>query len=241
MASLEPAPGGRYRSEVAVVDFAERQVTLKLVYYGPPMSGKTTNLRWIHDHVDHLNRGRLMTLDTRDDRTLFFDLLPLFFKLSALSFRVKVYTVPGQPLHAATRRIVLTGADGVAFVADAQRSEIRANNDSYQSLLDNMTQLSLTRSRVPIVIQYNKLDLEDTLGDAELTSFEQAAEESVFRAAAIDGSGVMDTFFGLLSAAWRALDKETRVGSRFGIAPEQFVDAMRAHLGAPTTPRPSGA
>ena len=104
---------------VAQVDFHERQLTLKLVYYGPPLSGKTTNLRALHGRVDALNRGRLMALDTRDDRTLFFDLLPIFFRTSALSFRIKVYTVPGQPMHEATRRVVLQAADGVVFVADS--------------------------------------------------------------------------------------------------------------------------
>ena len=94
-------------SIVAQVDFAERQLTLKLVYYGPPLSGKTSNLRALHAAVDKLNRGRLMTLDTRDDRTLFFDLLPIFFRASGFSFRIKVYTVPGQPMHEATRKVVL--------------------------------------------------------------------------------------------------------------------------------------
>jgi mutual gliding-motility protein MglA len=104
---------------VAQVDFAERQLTLKLVYYGPPLSGKTSNLRALHTKVDKLNRGRLMTLDTRDDRTLFFDLLPIFFRTSSFSMRIKVYTVPGQPVHEATRKVVLAGADGVVFVADS--------------------------------------------------------------------------------------------------------------------------
>ena len=105
---------------MAQVDFGERQLTLKLVYYGPPHSGKTSNLRALHSAVDKLNRGRLMTLDTRDDRTLFFDLLPLFFRASGFSFQIKVYTVPGQPVHEATRKVVLANADGVVFVADSR-------------------------------------------------------------------------------------------------------------------------
>ena len=96
---------------MAQVDFLERQLTLKLVYYGPPLSGKTSNLRALHGKVDKLNRGRLMMLDTRDDRTLFFDLLPIFFRTSGFSFRIKVYTVPGQPVHEATRKVVLAGSD----------------------------------------------------------------------------------------------------------------------------------
>jgi mutual gliding-motility protein MglA len=213
---------------VASVDFRERQVTLKLVYYGPPLSGKTTNLRWLHSRVDELNRGRLMTLDTRDDRTLFFDLLPLFFKSSGLSFRVKVYTVPGQPMHQATRRVVLQGADGIVFVADSQRSQVRANRESHQNLLANMEAVGLDRGRVPIVVQYNKRDLDDILADDELDGF--SATEPVFCAAAIRGVGVLDTFFGLLTRTWQSIDREAPLERSFGVDAAAFVAAMRAHI-----------
>src|SRR6187549_4175382 len=129
---------------MAQVDFNERQLTLKLVYYGPPHSGKTSNLRALHDKVDKLNRGRLMTLDTRDDRTLFFDLLPIFFRTTALSFRIKVYTVPGQPMHEATRRVVLQGADGVVFVADSTPTQLEANREAWSSMMRNRAELGLT-------------------------------------------------------------------------------------------------
>ena len=103
------------------LDFAARELTIKLVYYGPALSGKTTNLQVLHQLVSHSGRGRLMTLDTRDDRTLFFDLLPLTFTASSgLTVRLKLFTVPGQVIHNATRRLVLSGADGVAFIADSQ-------------------------------------------------------------------------------------------------------------------------
>src|SRR5688572_23653874 len=135
---------------VAQVDFNERQLTLKLVYFGPPLSGKTTNLRALHEKVDALNRGRLMTLETRDDRTLFFDLLPIFFRSNGLSFRIKVYTVPGQPMHEATRRVVLQGADGIVFVAHSDRAHLDANRDSWVGLGRNLAELGL---RIPIVVQ----------------------------------------------------------------------------------------
>lgn len=218
---------------MAVVDFKERQVTLKLVYYGPPLSGKTTNLRWIHGHVDELNRGRLMTLDTKDDRTIFFDLLPIFFKTSSLSFRVKVYTVPGQPLHAATRRVVLRGADGVAFVADSQKSQVRANNDSFENLKKNLEELGL--DQVPVVIQYNKLDLPNTMSEAEVASFRDKSAEPVFGASAINGEGVLDTFVGLLEQTWVAIDRETKLESNFKITREDFLAAVREHVD-PQTP-----
>jgi signal recognition particle receptor subunit beta len=146
---------------VAQLDFAERQLTLKLVYYGPPHSGKTSNLRALHSAVDKLNRGRLMTLDTRDDRTLFFDLLPLFFRASGFSFQLKVYTVPGQPVHEATRKIVLANADAVAFIADSQPGHREANRLSWQNLMTNLKAKNL--EDVPVVVQYNKRDLPEAV------------------------------------------------------------------------------
>src|SRR6185295_10221360 len=127
------------------MDVAERQLTLKLVYYGPPLSGKTSNLRALHGAVDKLNRGRLMTLDTRDDRTLFFDLLPIFFRTSGFSFRIKVYTVPGQPVHEATRKVVLAGADAVVFVADSRADQREANRSSWSNLTGNLQTLGLAQ------------------------------------------------------------------------------------------------
>lgn len=220
---------------MALVDVKERQLTIKLVYYGPPLSGKTTNLRWIHRSVDELNRGRLMTLDTKDDRTLFFDLLPLFFKTSHLSFRVKVYTVPGQPMHEATRRIVLKGADGVAFVADARASQTSSNNESYQNLETNLQQFGLDK-RVPIVVQYNKCDLPDILTEEQTTAFGAAHGDPVFRSVAIDGRGVMETFFGLIESTWDSLDKHMRVERVFGITRDEFVRALRKHLNVVAPP-----
>jgi signal recognition particle receptor subunit beta len=215
---------------VAQVDTRERQLTIKLVYYGPPLSGKTTNLRYIHGQVDELNRGRLMTLDTRDDRTLFFDLLPIFFKTSGLSFRVKVYTVPGQPMHEATRRIVLQGADGIAFVADAQRSEIRANNEAYQNLLTSMSELGLARSKVPIVVQFNKCDLPEIVGEEEIREWGETEQEPTFRSCALRGDGVLETFFGLLQETWRSLDQSMNLGKLFATDEAAFMGAVRSHL-----------
>ncbi len=223
---------------MAQVDVKERQLTLKLVYYGPPLSGKTTNLRWIHQGVDRLNRGRLMTLDTRDDRTLFFDLLPIFFKTSKLSFRVKVYTVPGQPMHEATRRLVLTGADGVAFVADARRSEIRANNQSFENLVANLSALGLDREKVPIVIQFNKCDLPDVLSQAEVEALDLGSDrgELLFRSVAIEGKGVHETFLGLLDQTWTAVDRTLHLEKLFGISRADFMAAMRDHMNLDPAP-----
>ncbi|HLL23578.1 MAG TPA: GTPase domain-containing protein [Kofleriaceae bacterium] len=214
---------------MALVDFAERQLTLKLVYYGPPLSGKTSNLRALHGAVDKLNRGRLMTLDTRDDRTLFFDLLPIFFRASSFSFRIKVYTVPGQPVHEATRKVVLAGADGVVFVADSSRDQCDANRLSWQGLVANLKTLDI--DRVPVIVQYNKRDLPDALPIDEVDRFGDASRK-VESACAKKGEGVVSTFFELVEQSWRFLDQDLRLSEKLGIDSIAFRKALAEHVGA---------
>jgi hypothetical protein len=223
---------------VAVVDFAERQLTLKLVYYGPPLSGKTSNLRALHAKVDQLNRGRLMTLDTRDDRTLFFDLLPIFFRAAtpspegtsrgSFSFRIKVYTVPGQPVHEATRKIVLAGADGVVFVADSSPDQREANRSSWQNLIANLHAFAL--EKIPVVLQYNKRDLSDRVALEQCERFGDPARR-ILEACAWKGDGVVPTFFELVDHAWRHLDRELQLGSKLGIDPQAFRRSLAEHVG----------
>lgn len=213
---------------MASVDFNERQLTIKLVYYGPPLSGKTTNLRWIYSHMDRAHRGRLMTLDTRDDRTLFFDLLPIFFEEAGLSFRLKVYTVPGQPMHDVTRRLVLAAVDGVAFVADSQRSLQDANRSSYDSLHTHL--LALDLASVPVVIQYNKRDLPDIVAKPELSRFGRPPGEPVLTAEAIRGAGVLETFVHLLRCTWKSIDETMGIERSFGIDGRTFLAAVRRHM-----------
>ena len=213
---------------MAIVDFAERQLTLKLVYYGPPLSGKTSNLRALHDKVDKLNRGRLMALDTRDDRTLFFDLLPIFFRTSSFSFRIKVYTVPGQPVHEATRKVVLTGADGVVFVADSSPDQREANRVAWQNLVGNLHALGL--ERVPIVLQYNKRDLPDRVPLADCDRF-GAPQRAIVEATACSGEGVIPTFFDLVGSTWDYLDKDLHLASKLGIDSQAFRAALAEHVG----------
>jgi len=213
---------------VAKVDFAERQLTLKLVYYGPPHSGKTSNLRALHSAVDKLNRGRLMTLDTRDDRTLFFDLLPLFFRASGFSFQIKVYTVPGQPVHEATRKVVLTNADGVVFVADSRPDQREPNRQSWQNLLVNMKALGL--HQVPVVVQYNKRDLPEAVPLADVDRFDDPAR-AIHEASAKIGAGVVETFFELVGRAWEALDANLKLSERLGLDAATFQSALAEHVG----------
>lgn len=213
---------------MAQVDFAERQLTLKLVYYGPPLSGKTSNLRALHGAVDKLNRGRLMTLDTRDDRTLFFDLLPIFFRTSGFSFRIKVYTVPGQPVHEATRKVVLNGADGVVFVADSQRDQADANRASWQSLVGNLASLHL--EQLPIVVQYNKRDLPDAVPLDAADRFGDPARP-LQEACAKRGDGVVPTFFDLVGRSWDFLDQDVKLAEKLGIDSSAFRRALAEHVG----------
>jgi GTPase SAR1 family protein len=213
---------------VAQVDFAERQLTLKLVYYGPPHSGKTSNLRALYGAVHRLNRGRLMALDTRDDRTLFFDLLPLFFRTSGFSFQIKVYTVPGQPVHEATRKVVLANADAVAFVADSRPDHREPNRQSWHNLAANLEALDL--AQVPVVVQYNKRDLPDAVPLTEVDRFGDP-ERVIHEACARSGVGVVETFFELVGSAWGFLDADRRLSDRFGIDSATFRDALAEHVG----------
>jgi mutual gliding-motility protein MglA len=202
----------------------QREITLKIVYYGPALSGKTTNLQMIHQFLDPQSRGRLMSLDTADDRTLFFDLLPVFFK-SKTGFKVKIklYTVPGQIMHTSTRRIVLSGADGVVFVADSQRSEARANSDAWKSMLENLKQNGIGEGSIPIAIQYNKRDLPNVRTDAELEEIKSKSNEPVFKAIAIRGQGVLETLFALLRLAYRNLNTRHDFEGKFGLSEAEFL------------------
>jgi signal recognition particle receptor subunit beta len=213
---------------VALVDFTERQLTLKLVYYGPPLSGKTSNLRVLHEKVDKLNRGRLMTLDTRDDRTLFFDLLPIFFRTSSFSFRIKVYTVPGQPVHEATRKIVLAGADGIVFVADSSPTAREANAASWKNLTANLVAFAL--DKIPVVVQYNKRDLPDAVPETQLDRFGDA-NRHLQMACAKAGDGVVPTFFELVGKTWNHLDKDLQLASKLGIDSQAFRRSLAEHVG----------
>ena len=213
---------------MALVDFAERQLTLKLVYYGPPLSGKTSNLRALHGAVDKLNRGRLMALDTRDDRTLFFDLLPIFFRSSGFSFRIKVYTVPGQPVHEATRKVVLAGADGVVFVADSSPDQRAANQQSWASLCANLKALDL--DRIPVIVQYNKRDLPNAIPLEVVDRFGEPGRKLEV-ACAKKGEGVVSTFFELVGRSWEFLDRDLKLADKLGIDSIAFRKALAEHVG----------
>lgn len=214
------------------LDFKARELTVKLVYYGPALSGKTTNLQAIHRLVAPDVAGRLMTLETKDDRTLFFDLLPL--SLSAgkgLQVRVKLFTVPGQVIHDATRRLVLQGADGVAFIADSQRSETKANSASFVNLRKNLSDNGIDPAAMPLVIQFNKRDLPDIRTDEEIDALASRGKEPVYKAIAIRGVGVLETLMGLLEITWAHLEREHDLADKFGVRPDPLLEDLQKHLG----------
>jgi len=217
---------------MSMINYASREINCKLVYYGPPLSGKTTNLRALHAKVDKLNRGRLMTLDTRDDRTLFFDLLPIFFRTSSFSFRIKVYTVPGQPVHEATRKVVLAGADGVVFVADSSPDQREANRASWHNLTANLKAFAL--DKIPIVLQYNKRDLENAVPIDQVDRFGDP-NRKILEARAKEGIGVAQTFFELVGNAWNHLDRDLGLEKKLGIDAQAFRKSLAEHVGVTET------
>lgn len=214
------------------LDFRARELTIKLVYYGPALSGKTTNLQALHQSVDSKSTGRLMTLDTKDDRTLFFDLLPLSFQTKGgLSVRVKVFTVPGQAIHASTRRLVVQGADGVVFVADSRVKETANNSAAFLDLKKNLEANGLALGDMPLVIQFNKRDLPGVRTDEELLALAQGGKEPVYLAVATTGQGVIESFLGVLETTWRALDAEHDFNRKFGFESGSFIQMVATQLG----------
>ena len=149
---------------MSLVNYQAREITCKIVYYGPGRSGKTTNLHYVYGQVPEDRKGKMVSLATQTDRTLFFDFLPLDLgTISGFTTRFQLYTVPGQVYYQATRKLVLQGADGVVFVADSQARQLQENIESFQDLHENLSEQSVDPRSVPLVIQYNKQDLPKDL------------------------------------------------------------------------------
>lgn len=179
---------------MSLVNYATREITCKIVYYGPGRSGKTTNLQYVHNRVPWDRKGEMISLATDTDRTLFFDFLPLELgQISGFTTRFQLYTVPGQVYYNATRKLVLQGADGVVFVADSQETRLDSNLESFRNLHENLLEHGIDIRDIPIVMQYNKRDLPNIL------TIDQLEEELNFRelpshpASGLLGEGVFDT------------------------------------------------
>jgi signal recognition particle receptor subunit beta len=185
---------------MSLVNYQTREITCKIVYYGPGRSGKTTNLHTIYGQVPDDRKGKMVSLATQTDRTLFFDFLPLDLgTISGFTTRFQLYTVPGQVYYQATRKLVLQGADGVVFVADSQARQLQENIESFQDLHQNLSEQEVDPRSVPLVIQYNKQDLPKDL----ILSTTELADAVNFRgvpdypADALHGPGVFETLRGI--------------------------------------------
>ena len=208
-----------------------RELAVKVVYYGPALSGKTTNLQALFQKMDAQVRGRLMTLDTKDDRTLFFDMMPVFFKTqSGVKVKLKLYTVPGQVMHESTRRIVLQGTDAVAFVADSRRSEDGATLAYWNNMLKNLEANGLDFRTLPIVVQMNKRDLEDGRRDDGLAEMRRVIQPPVVPAVAIRGEGVVETLYALLQLCYRSLDAKVDLEAGWRVSEREFLGRIFSHV-----------
>jgi hypothetical protein len=220
------------------LNFGGREVTIKLACYGPPLSGKTTNLRALHERIAP-GRARLMTLETEGDRMLCFDMLPFVGPRdrdsvpggSPMTLRLKIFALPGQVLHMATRRLLLHGADGVAFIADSQRNEAEANAAALVDLRDNLRHLGLSIKEMPLVTQYNKRDAPDVCDDAEIEARAKKGKEPVFMATARARIGVLESFVGLLHLTWTRLEHEHQLSRTVGVAYDEFLTLAARDLG----------
>ena len=180
---------------MVLFNHATREMTAKIVYYGPGLCGKTTNLLVIFDKLESDRRGKMLSLATKTDRTLFFDLLPVDIgKVGPFNLKIQLYTVPGQVFYNETRRLVLKGADSVVFVADSQPAMVEANRESFANLMENLQENQIDPNDTPIVIQFNKRDLPGVLAVEELQEKLGFDGYPYTEASALKGEGVMETF-----------------------------------------------
>jgi len=191
------------------INWQSRELNLKIVYYGPAMSGKTTNLETIYARVDPRYRSELVSLKTHQDRTLFFDFLQLEMgKVGAMTPKLHLYTVPGQAYYSASRRLVLKGADGVVFVADSASERLEDNLESWKSMRSHLKSLHMPIDQLPLVVQFNKQDLATALAPSFLKSSLQLNGHPTFNAIAIQGDGVLETLKAIAKVVLIAVQRE---------------------------------
>ena len=214
---------------MAEFDPLKKKLVTKLVYYGPALSGKTTNLMRLHDMLNPQNCGDFMAFETKGDRTLFFDFLPLLIKSAdGLRAKIKLYTVPGQVAHDATRKAVLSRADGVVFVADSQVHQAVSNFESFDNLEKNAGRVGLDFDEMPLVIQFNKRDLKEIVSEQEVRSRWAPTELPLVFGSALHGRGVRQTFVLALKKLFRSLDHRFNLAARYGLTEELFLSVVPA-------------
>jgi signal recognition particle receptor subunit beta len=179
---------------MSLINYSSREINCKIVYYGPGLCGKTTNIQHVYNKVAPETKGKLITLATEMDRTLFFDFLPLELgTVKGFKTRFHLYTVPGQVYYDASRKLILRGVDGIVFVADSQTSRYDANIEILYNLHENLEEYKLKVDEIPYVIQYNKRDMPDVIAVEELEQELNPDSYPSIEAVAINGTGVFDT------------------------------------------------
>lgn len=189
-----------------MINYASREINCKIVYYGTGLGGKTTNLEYVYSKINPDTRGKMISLATETDRTLFFDFLPIDLgEIRGFKTRFHLYTVPGQVYYNASRKLILKGVDGVVFVADSQTQRAEANIEAMHNLYENVESYGYDMETIPFVIQYNKRDLPDVQGVEELRAQLNPSGVPDFEAIATDGSGVFETLQGVSKLVVKSL------------------------------------
>jgi len=196
---------------MSLINYSSKEITCKIVYYGPGRCGKTSNLQYIYSKIPESKKSSMVSLATERDRTLFFDFLPLDLgEIAGYKTRVQLYTVPGQVFYNSTRKLVLQGADGIVFVADSQLDLWQENKESVTNLRDNLAALGMDPYKIPLVMQYNKRDLQNILPVAEMDKGLNYKQAPFFEAIAIQGVGVFDSLKAISALVLKSLSAKYR-------------------------------
>jgi signal recognition particle receptor subunit beta len=223
---------------MVTINYAFREISCKIVYYGPGLSGKTTNLQYVHDRVPSKSRGDLISLATETDRTLYFDFLPIHVgDIAGFATKFQLYTVPGQVFYNATRKLVLRGVDGIVFVADSQSAKMDENIESLSNMYENLRENGIDTDDIPIVIQYNKRDLPDIASIEELEKTLNPEGRVWIEASAVNGTGVFDTLKRITKLVLEQTKKRTSVATE--AEGEKSGPAKPVMAGAPAAPSES--
>ena len=191
---------------MSFINYAAREINCKIVYYGPGLGGKTTNIQWIHEKTRADAKGKLISLATESERTLFFDFLPIELgTIRGFRMRFHLYTVPGQVFYDASRKLILKGVDGVVFVADSQEARMDANIEAVTNLHENLKEQGYDLASMPYALQLNKRDLPSAVALAELEQALRVKDEPVFEAVATNGDGVFETLKSIIKLVLKDL------------------------------------
>lgn len=227
---------------MVVVSYSGKEINAKLVYYGPGLSGKTTNLEFIYDSVPSTHRGKMVSMKTRTERTLFFDFLPVDLgEMGGFKTRFLLYTVPGQVYYNATRKLVLRGVDALVFVADSERGKMNENIESLENLRENLREYGLDLDSIPWVIQFNKRDLPETYSPEELNQALNPKNVPWFEAVATNGTGVFETFKGISRLLLEKLSREIKPAPTRGAADGAATPSAPGLTATPAPARPAMA